>query len=120
MSSIEIGKKLIELCNQGNSKEALNSLYSDNAISIEAREDNGDMPSQIQGLESIRQKHEWWEQNFEVHSAEAQGPFPKGEQFAAIFKMDVTHKQSGERSQMQEIALYTVDKDKIVKEEFFY
>jgi len=34
--------------------------------------------------------------------------------------MDTTHKPSGQRSQMSEIAVYQVEDGKIVKEQFFY
>ncbi len=34
------------------------------------------------------------------------------------FDIDATPKESGERTQMTEVGLYTVDGDKIVQEEF--
>ncbi len=34
--------------------------------------------------------------------------------------MDVTAKATGQRMQMTEMALYTVENDKIVMEEFYY
>ena len=38
-----------------------------------------------------------------------------------IFEFDTTNKQSGKRSQMKEVGIYTVnDGGKIVREEFFY
>ena len=43
------------------------------------------------------------------------------DRFAVIFGFDVSNRQSGERTQMQEVAVYTVnDNGKIVREEFFY
>ena len=36
------------------------------------------------------------------------------------FTYDVTNKPSGRRMQMDETALFTVENDKIVREEFFY
>jgi len=38
----------------------------------------------------------------------------------AHYEFDVTFNDSGQRFKMEEVALYTVKDDKIVKEEFFY
>jgi hypothetical protein len=54
----------------------------------------------------------------EVHSATVEGPFVNGDEFAVVFKLDSTMKKSGERSEMQEVAVYTVKDDKIVHERF--
>ena len=58
----------------------------------------------------------------EVHDAKVEGPFLHGEdRFGMIFEMDVTEKASGQRSQMKELGVYTVDgAGKIIREEFFY
>jgi len=48
------------------------------------------------------------------------GPLIAGPYFAVTFKMDATHKPSGRRFQMDEVALYKVEGGKIVREEFFY
>lgn len=46
---------------------------------------------------------------------------PHGDdRFAVIFDISVKHKESGEVSDMKEVALYTVGDGKIVREEFFY
>jgi hypothetical protein len=37
-----------------------------------------------------------------------------------MFDYDVTPRAGGERFHMKEVALYTVEGDKIVREEFFY
>jgi ketosteroid isomerase-like protein len=43
-----------------------------------------------------------------------------GDQFTVRFKMDVTVKETGQRNQMDEIALYTIKDGKIAEERFFY
>lgn len=40
--------------------------------------------------------------------------------FAVIFELKAKHKESGEISDMKEVALYTVADGKIAREEFFY
>jgi len=79
------------------------------------------MPAQIQGVEAIRGKHEWWYANNEVHSTSAEGPYVgnRDDQFVLRFLMDITP-TGGERMQMDEVALFTVQDGKICKEEYLY
>jgi hypothetical protein len=121
MSALEIGQRLVRLCKDGKFEEAVESLYGDNIVSIEAQ-DMGDKPARMEGIEAIRGKNEWWINNHETHSMAVAGPYcgHRQDQFAVEFQLDVTNKPSGERSQMREVALYTVDGDKIVQEEFLY
>jgi ketosteroid isomerase-like protein len=55
-----------------------------------------------------------------VHGFETSGPYVNGDQFALRFKIDVTPKASGQRTQMEEVGLYTVRDGKIAEERFFY
>jgi hypothetical protein len=121
MTVMEIGRKLVELCRAHRDAEAL-SLYDAKAVSVEARASEA-VPAVTQGVDAIRAKGEWWTANHEVHSGEAKGPFPNGDRFAVVFNYEVTPKvgpMSGQRVQMEEVALYTVADGKIVREEFFY
>jgi hypothetical protein len=36
-STMEVGKRLVDLCNQGKFMEAMNALYAPNIVSIEAQ-----------------------------------------------------------------------------------
>ncbi|WP_379547367.1 SnoaL-like domain-containing protein [Qipengyuania sp. DSG2-2] len=95
--------------------EGYQSHWSDDIVSIEP----GDGPmSRCQGREALLQKHAWWFENTEVHDTTTEGPFVTGNQFAVHYGMDVT--MDGERSQMKEVGIYTVENDKIVEERFFY
>ncbi len=71
-------------------------------------------------IEAIRGKGEWWTSNHEVHGMIVAGPWPHDDRFIVGFKIDATFKTSGERFTMEEMALYTVEDGKIVREEFFY
>lgn len=112
--------------NQDSSEKVLGMIkdhYSDDIVSVEAAA--GEDPSaggpEHKGMEALMAKYAWWDENFEVHSSSAEGPFLHGEdRFGVIFEMDVTHKASGSRSQMKELGIYTVANGKIVREEFFY
>ncbi|HLZ10156.1 MAG TPA: SnoaL-like domain-containing protein, partial [Chloroflexota bacterium] len=48
------------------------------------------------------------------------GPYPHDNRFAVRFVFDITNKETGKRTTMDEVGLFTVDNDKITREEFFY
>ena len=50
----------------------------------------------------------------------APSPYPHDDRFAVRFLYDITNKPSGKRMTMDEVGVFTVANDKIVKEEFFY
>lgn len=115
-----ISEELVAGCRENRTIANLDKLYAPDAVSLEASDPAG-MGRETKGLDGIRGKHEWWGDNFEVHSASVSDPMPHGDdKFAVIFEMDTTHKESGQRSQMKEVAVYHVNGGKIVREEFFY
>jgi len=119
MSTAEVANGLVSLCQQGKYLEAVEKYYSDDIVSVESASSPG-MPAEMKGIEAIKGKNKWWIDNHEVHSGEANGPFIGDKQFAVEYKFDVTFKPSGKRMQMNEMGLYTVEGDKIVREHFFY
>jgi len=122
MTTLEIGKKLVELCNQGKSREAMETLYAPNIVGIEPMAGPG-MPQRTEGLAAIRAKTDWWEKNHTIHSSKAEGPWPHGDRFIVRFTYDVSGTagpMAGQRMTIDEAALYTVNDGKIVQEEFFY
>jgi ketosteroid isomerase-like protein len=119
MTTLEIGKQLVELCKQGKNDEATEKLYGKDIVSVEATSMPG-MPAEIRGIEAVIAKGKWWSDNHTVHSAAAEGPYPHGDRFIVRFSYDVTHKPSNQRRAMDEMALFTVKDGKIVREEFFY
>lgn len=121
MSAIEVGKRLVELCNAGEPEQAVDELYDEKIVSIEGQ-GSEEMPARMEGLEAIRAKADWWYDNHEVHGMTATGPYcgHRDDQFVVQFDLDVTPKASGERTQMREVGLYTVSDGKVVQEEFLY
>ena len=122
MGTDEVGQKLVSLCKEGRNLEAIDSLYSKDAESIEAMS-TPEMPAHMKGTDAIRKKNEWWFANNELHGGTVKGPFPNGDRFAVQFAFDVTPKNgpmAGKRMQMEEVGLYTVKGGKVVREEFFY
>ena len=76
------------------------------------------MPAEMRGLDQVRGKTEWFEKNFEVHSAKVGGPFVAGETFVVQFDLDATEKASGKRMPMSEVGVYKVKDGKVAREEF--
>jgi hypothetical protein len=118
-STAGVAQELVSLCRAGRNLEAIDKLYSPKIVSIESV-GSEEMPAELSGIDAIRQKNEWWFQNNEVHKAEANGPFVGENQFAVQYTFDVTFKPTGQRTEMSEMALYTVKDGKIVREQFYY
>lgn len=119
-NTLEVGKKLVALCKEGKSHEAVESLYDKDIVSVEAM-DMPNMPREQKGIGACFAKEKWWNENNTVHGGNVEGPFPNGDKFAVRFTYDITSKQNNQRTKMDEIAVYTVGKNgKIVREEFFY
>lgn len=115
-------EKLVSHCRAGTEMQGLDELYDVDAVSVEAMPMPGADSAELRGVEAIKGKHDWWNANFEVNGGKIEGPYLHGDdRFAVIFAMETTNKATGERSAMQEVAVYTVNASgKIVREEFFY
>ncbi len=119
MTTAEVAKQLVTLCQKGEFTQAMETLYGDNIVSLEAC-DMPHAPRETRGLENVRKKAEWWNNNHTIHSATTTGPYVATDKFAVVFSIDVTFKPTGKRNQMTEVAVYTVQNGKIVHEEFLY
>lgn len=119
MTTNEIAKRYVELCRANQQKEILEKLFSQDVVSVEPGAPPG-MSPEARGIAAIAAKSTWWADNHEVHSAKVDGPWPHGNRFIVRFTYDITHKPSGNRFTMDEAALFTVEGEKIVREEFFY
>ncbi len=114
-----VANELLELCRAGKNLEAIEKLYADDIVSVEAA-GGAESPRESSGKEKIRGKNQWWLDNHEIHSASANGPYVGDGQFAAQYTFDVTFKESGQRFTLEEMALYDVEDGKVVREQFFY
>ncbi|HEU4735245.1 MAG TPA: nuclear transport factor 2 family protein [Kofleriaceae bacterium] len=119
MTTLEIGKKLVELCQQGKHMEAMETLYAPDIVSVEAAAMPG-LPAEVRGRDAVLAKGKTWSENHTVHAGTCEGPFPHGDRFIVRFSYDVTHKPTSARRKLDEMALFTVKGGKIVREEFFY
>lgn len=119
MNSREVGEKLVALCRANQAQQAVETLYDPKIVSVEAVANPGGK-RETQGLAACVEKGKQFDAQFQVHGVRAEGPFPHDDRFAVFFQYDVTHKPSGQRTSLDEVAVYTVKDGKIVREEFFY
>ena len=120
MDTREVAAEFTRMCQAGQFEEAGRRFWSDKVVSIEAME--GPM-SRCNGIQEVVAKGQWWYENHDIHSFRTEGPYVNGSQFALQFEIDVTPRtgeRAGQRTQMTEIGLYTVEAGRIVEERFFY
>jgi ketosteroid isomerase-like protein len=119
MTTLDVGKRLVELCKQGKADQCMSELYSQDIVSVEAGAPPG-QSAERRGLPAVIEGAKHWYATHEIHSAKAEGPFPNGDKFIVRFTYDVTDKTANKRMTFDEAALYYVKNGKIVREEFFY
>ncbi len=117
MNTEEVAKKVVELTRKQAWREAVDTLYANDIVSVEARSDESGS-SETRGIEGVRKKTEWWINNMEVHSSTVSGPFVAHDRFVVQYDVDVTDKGSNHRMHFSEVGVYTVKDGKIVREEF--
>lgn len=117
MTTTEVAKRLIELCNDGHWQKAHDELYGADCVSIELP----GSPNEItKGMENIKAKGKQWDEMVEeVHGNKIEGPIVVDNHFTISMSMDVTFKGMP-RTTTSEICVYEVTDGKITKEQFFY
>lgn len=116
MATIDVANGLVNYCKAGDFEAAIKEYYADNIVSVEPMGD----PATVTGLEAVLGKLDWFHKAMEIHGFEVVGPFVNGNQFAVRFTLDATNKSDGQRSTLDEIAVYTTESDKIVHEVFLF
>ncbi len=119
MTTQEVAEKLVAYCTEGQALQAIEELYSQDIVSVEAMAMPGGS-REMSGKEAVVGKANWWMSEHEVHSAKVEGPLVSGNRFCVRFVYDVTNKPSGRRIVMDELAVYKVADGQIVHEEFMY
>src|SRR5688572_6228203 len=115
MSLKTVANQFVELCNQGRNFDVMRTMYAPDVVSVE-----GDGTETV-GQAPVIHKSEVWQAGNAIHSEKVRGPFFNGNnQFAVHFTFDVTRNASGARVTLEEVGLYTVQGDKITREQFFY
>jgi len=112
MTTEEVAKKVVELVRKQKWYEALDTLYDNDIVSVEATTPDS------RGKEAVRGKVDWWVNAMQVHSFTASEPFVADDRFVVKYDADITEKESKKRRKMSEVGIYTVKNGKIVREEF--
>lgn len=112
MNAEEVANKVVELVRKQAWYEALDTLYDDNIVSVEAT------APETHGKEGVRGKIDWWVNAMQVHSFNASQPFAGRDRFVVQYDAEVTDKKTKERRKISEVGVYTVKNGKIVREEF--
>ena len=118
MSVQTVAREFVNLCRQGKNFDVMRTMYAPDIVSVE-----GD-GKQTAGQQPVIKKSEDWGSDKTFHGETVAGPFFNGanpDQFAVYFTLDVTPKATGKRITLEEVGVYTVNKDdKITREQFFY
>src|SRR5215467_4781885 len=118
MSLQTVAHKFVELCRQGKNFDVMRTMYAADIVSVE-----GD-GKQTKGQQPVIKKSEDWVSDKAFNGETVAGPFFNGanpDQFVVYFTLDITPKSTGNRITLEEVAVYTVNKeDKITREQFFY
>jgi len=115
----DLANEFVALCREGRFLDAVDRFYAEDIVSVEAMDFLG-MGREMKGKEAVRAKNVGWFTDNEVHSAKVTGPFVSPERFSMMIEFDWTQRASGNRIQMHEVAVYTVENGQIQREEFLY
>jgi hypothetical protein len=72
MNTQELANKVIELTRKQAWKEALESLYAKDIVSVEARANESGL-FETRGIDAVRGKVDWWLDAMETHSVKVTG-----------------------------------------------
>ena len=123
MSVESVAREFVELCNQGKNFEVMEKMYAPDIVSVEAS------GVEVAGKGPVIEKSRRWGAANEFHGEQVRGPFfdtadgaggRASGQFAVHFTFEVTPKSTGRRVALEEVGLYTVKDDQIIREQFFY
>jgi hypothetical protein len=118
MSTPQIAKRLVELCNKGEFEAAQKELFAEDAVSIEPH-GTPEFPKETKGLKAIIEKgHKWAAGVEQMHSCSVSQPLVGGNSFACTMTIDITRKGQ-DRMKLAEVCVYQVKDGKIASEQFF-
>ena len=115
MNMQELAQGFTQLCAAGQLDEAAERYWSDDVVSVEA------FPGPMQvckGRTAVLEKQATWKTHTTIQTVRCEGPFINGSQFSTIFELDCSNAE-GEKQTLREVALYSVEDDKIIEERFF-
>ncbi|WP_322866975.1 nuclear transport factor 2 family protein [Aquicoccus sp. G2-2] len=118
---IKLGQSFVQAMQYRRGIGQVEEIYAENAESVEAVIPPGRDARIARGRGAIKAKREDWAATHDIHKLDADGPYVHPpNQFAVRFNAEVTQKVTGQKMKLREIALYSVEEGKIVREEFFF
>jgi hypothetical protein len=123
MSVKTLANEFVELCSQGKNFDVMEAMYAPDIVSVEAHGE------QFSGKLPVIEKSRRWQAANTINGGKVRGPFfdtadgaagRSSGQFTVHFTTEVTPKATGRRVTVEEVGLYTVQNDRITREQFFY
>ncbi|MGC4032249.1 MAG: nuclear transport factor 2 family protein [Tepidisphaeraceae bacterium] len=115
MSIQAVARKFVEMCNAGKNFEVMQTMYAPDIVSVE-----GDGKETV-GQEAVIKKSADWAGTLTFHGEKVLGPYFNGpNQFAVHFTLDITRTATGQRVQLTEVGVYTVNTAGLITREVFY
>ncbi|MEO1658015.1 MAG: nuclear transport factor 2 family protein [Pseudomonadota bacterium] len=120
-SLAEVAEAYVSFIRTGQHEECRDTLYAENASSEEPSALEGVCDEIVTtGIEAIKQKSNRFFSYFDIEHVTISDPFLHGnEAFAVTFTYKVLHRGSGEHFDSHEIAVFTVEGGKIMREVFY-
>jgi len=117
---VELGRVFVQAMQNRRGIAHVDEIYAESAESVEAVVPPGRDVRIARGRVAIKAKREDWVATHDIHKLEADGPYVHPpNRFGVRFEAVVTQKATGRQITLRELAVYTVEEGKIVREEFF-
>ena len=117
---VKLGREFVQAMRDRRGIAHVDEVYAEQAQSVEAVVPPGREFRIAKGRGAIRAKREDWSATHDIHKLEADGPYVHPpNRFGVRYEAEVTQKASGRQMTLREIAIYTVEEGKIIREEFF-
>ncbi|MFD1158623.1 nuclear transport factor 2 family protein [Roseovarius aestuarii] len=117
---IKLGREFVQAMRNRRGIEHVDEIYAENAESVEAVVPPGRDVRIAKGRGAIKAKRGDWLATHDIHKLDADGPFVHPpNRFGVRYEAQVTQKATGREMTLREIAIYTVEGGKVVREEFF-
>lgn len=121
MTTQEIATRYHELASERKFIEIQETLYDENVVCQESEKaEQMGFPIFTNGLEAVKAKGIARRATIEnVHSYTCSVPIVAGEFFSVVLRQEITFKGKP-RTTLEEIGVFQIKGDKIIKEQFFY
>jgi ketosteroid isomerase-like protein len=117
---VKFGQVFVQAMRDRRGIAQVDEIYAENAESVEAVVPPGRDVRIAKGRGAIKAKREDWLATHDIHKLEADGPYiHPPNRFGVRFEVEVTQKATGRQMTLREVAVYSVEEGKIVREEFF-